>query len=89
MVPLTEMLSGMLPLIEFHLAWATVSFGEENRGLNPVVWEVACLGGHTRIGIRCTLFWNEKWGQQSAGKGCVEKETKQMPQCKSRASDNR
>ena len=81
------MLVRMLPLIEFHLAWATV-VGEENGGLNPVVREVADLGGHRRIGIRYTLFWNEKWGQQSVGNGCVEKETRQMPQCKLRASDN-
>ena len=31
-VPLTEMLGGMLPLIEFHLAWATVSLGRRMEG---------------------------------------------------------
>ena len=55
--------------------------------MNPVVPEVSCLGGQTRIGIRCTLFWNEKWGQESARNGCVEKETRRMPQCKSKAGD--
>ena len=55
--------------------------------MNPVVWEVARLGGHRRIEIRCTLFWNGKWGQESAGKGCVEKKTRQMLQCKSKVGD--
>ena len=31
-VPLTEMLVEMLPLIEFHLAWATVSLGRTMAG---------------------------------------------------------
>ena len=55
--------------------------------MNPVVREVARLGGHRRIEIRCILFWNEKWGQESASKGCVEKKMRQMPQCKSKVGD--
>ena len=55
--------------------------------MNPVVPEVSCLGGQTRIGIRCTLFWNEQWSKESASNGCVEKETRRMPQCKSKAGD--
>ena len=45
------------------------------------------MGRHRRIGIRCTLFWNEKWGQESAGNGCFEKETRRMPLCKSKAGN--
>jgi hypothetical protein len=35
--------------VSFGLGYSVI--GEDNGGLNPVVPEVACLGGHRRIGI--------------------------------------
>ena len=81
---LTEILVEMLLLVEFHSAWAQCHWGEEWRIER---WARSCLLGRSHAVRNKVYIINEKWGQESAGNGYVEKETMRMPQCKSKAGD--
>ena len=68
---LTEMLVGMLLLIEFHSAWAQCHWGEEWR-IEPS-WARSCLLGRPQANEN-TVYTLER-----DPNGCVEKETRRMP----------